>query len=428
MGGTHDPVMIRVEALTAGPLRFGSYTLRFIFCALTMKKTGLLLVVLIVLGAAGWFWKSRQAGAPAPDAAPRSASAAPTGKPEAGNRGADGQAAALEFASVDLLTLAPTTLARAVPLTGTLKPVDQTVVRTRVAGELRELSVREGDTVRAGQRLGRVDPTEFQLRVNERDAQLAAAESQVAQARRVFENNLALRERNFISQSALDASRSSLEVATGQRDAAVAQIALARKSVSDADLLAPMSGVIGERYAQPGEKLPSDARVVSIIDLSRLEIEALVPGSEIGAVRIGQSVQLRVEGVPAEQVGQIVRIAPATSAGTRSVPVYIRLKSQHPAIRVGLFAQGRLVVESLREQIAVPLSAIRDAGARHFVYAIDQDRLVERDITLGLVDDGSDGTVRVQVTSGLKAGERIVINNLGRLRTGSPVRVRPGER
>jgi hypothetical protein len=293
---------------------------------------------------------------------------------------------------------------------------------------LRELSVREGDSVRAGQRIGRVDPTEFELRVNERDAQLAAAESQVAQARRTFENNLALRERNFISQSALDASRSNMEVAIGQRDAAAAQIALARKSVTDAELIAPMSGVIGERFAQPGEKLPADARVVSVIDLSRLEIEALVPGSEIGTVRIGQSVQLRIEGVPGEQVGQIVRIAPATSAGTRSVPVYIRLKSQNPAIRAGLFAQGRLVVEELREQIAVPLSAIRDAGARHFVYAIEQDRLVERDIILGLVDDGTDGIVRVQVTSGLKAGDRIVINNLGRLRTGSPVRVRPGER
>lgn len=392
-----------------------------------MKKTGLLLVVLIVLGAAGGFWKTRQGTAPVKDAADRATSSAPAGKPETGDRAAS-NGATIEFASVDLLTLAPTTLARAVPLTGSLRAVDQTVVRTRIAGELRELSVREGDAVRAGQRLGRVDPTEFQLRVNERDAQLAAAESQMAQARRVFENNLALRERNFISQSALDASRSSLEVATGQRDAAAAQIALARKSVSDADLLAPMSGVIGERYAQPGEKLPSDARVVSIIDLSRLEIEALVPGSEIGTVQIGQTVQLRIEGIPAEQTGQIVRIAPATSAGTRSVPVYIRLKSQHPAIRVGLFAQGRLVVESLRDQIAVPLSAIRDAGARHFVYAIDQDRLVERDITLGLVDDGTDGTVRVQVTSGLKAGERIVINNLGRLRTGSPVRVRPGER
>lgn len=392
-----------------------------------MKKAGLLLLVLIVFVAAGGFWKARQGAVPAQDAAPKTASATPTGKPEAHDR-VTGSAAPIEFAPVDLLTLAPTTLARAVPLTGSLRAVDQTVVRTRIAGELRELSVREGDTVRNGQRLGRVDSTEFQLRVNERDAQLAAAESQVAQARRVFENNLALRERNFISQSALDASRSSLEVAIGQRDAAAAQIALARKSVTDADLVAPMSGVIGERYAQPGEKLPSDARVVSIIDLSRLEIEALVPGSEIGTVQIGQTVQLRIEGIPAELTGQIVRIAPATSAGTRSVPVYIRLKSQHPAIRVGLFAQGRLVVESLRDQIAVPLSAIRDAGARHFVYAIDQDRLVERDITLGLVDDGTDGTVRVQVTSGLKAGERIVINNLGRLRTGSPVRVRPGER
>jgi membrane fusion protein (multidrug efflux system) len=374
-----------------------------------MKKAGFLLVVLIVLGAGAWVWKTRlgpQSSPATPPAAPSVASTSP-----------------IEFAPVDLLVLAPTTLARTIPLTGTLRVVDQTVVRTRVAGELKELSVREGMPVRAGQRIGRVDPTEYAVRVSEREAQLAGAESQVAQARRTLENHLALRERNFISQSALDAARSNLEVATGQRDAAAAQLTLARKSLGDADLVAPLSGVIGERFAQPGEKLPIDSRVVSILDLSQLEIEAPVPGAEISAVRIGQAVQLRIEGMSGESSGVITRIAPATSAGTRSVPVYIALKNPDSSVRAGLFAQGRLVVEQMRDVIAVPLSAIRDSGARHFVYAIDQDRLIEKDIALGLVDDGGDGVVRVQVTAGLAPGDRIVVNNLGRLRTGSPVKI-----
>jgi membrane fusion protein (multidrug efflux system) len=378
------------------------------------RNTVLLLVVFILaLAAGGWIWKSRQGSTPV--VAPGTATAS-------------NAAATIEFSASDLLVLAPTTLARSIPLTGSLRAVDQTVVRTRVAGELRELNVREGMGVAKGQRIGRVDQAEFELRVNERQAQLAAAESQVAQARRTFDNNLALRERNFISQSALDASRSGLEVAIGQRDAAQAQLALGSKSLADADLIAPMSGVIGERFAQPGEKLPSDAKVVSIIDLSRLEIEAPVPGGDIGSLKVGQPVQLRIEGVPGEQTGQIVRIAPATSPGTRSIPVYISLRQSHPTIRVGLFAQGRLVVETLPNVIAVPLSAILDAGARHFVYAVEQDRLVEKDITLGLVDDGADGVVRVQVLSGLKEGDRIVVNKLGRLRTGSPVRVKTGDR
>ncbi|MFZ9406877.1 MAG: efflux RND transporter periplasmic adaptor subunit [Burkholderiaceae bacterium] len=388
-----------------------------------LKKTGLLLVLLIAIGAGVWLWKSRQGGSVAP--APGAQATADRSKAGAGLPSASQP---IEFSAGDLQVLAPGTLARSIPLTGSLRAVDQTVVRTRVAGELRELSVREGMNVLKGQRIGRVDPAEFELRVSERQAQLAAAESQVAQARRTFDNNLALRERNFISQSALDASRSNLEVAIGQRDAARAQLDLGRKSVADADLIAPMSGVIGERFAQPGEKLPSDAKVVSVIDLSRLEIEAAVPGSDIGAMKVGQTVKLRIEGVQGEQTGQIARIAPATSPGTRSVPVYISLKSTDPAIRVGLFAQGRLVVETLPDVIAVPLGAILDSGARNFVYAIEQDRLVEKDITLGLVDDGADGTVRVQVLSGLSPGDRIVVNKLGRLRTGSPVRVRTGDR
>lgn len=380
-----------------------------------MKKAGLLLVLLIMLGTGAWIWKTRQAQPTA-------------GGPAIATAIAPATDAAIEFAAVDLLKLAPVTLSRAVPLTGSLRAVDQTVVRSKVAGELRELSVREGMSVQKGQRIGRIDLAEFELRVNERDAQLAASESQVAQARRTLDNHLALRERNFISQSAVDAARSSLEVASGQRDAAQAQLALARKALADADLVAPISGLVGERYAQPGEKLPADARIVSIIDLSQLEIEAFVPGAELPAVRIGQSVRLSIEGVAGEQTGQIARIAPAAATGTRSIAVYISLKGSAPGLRAGLFAQGRLVVEELRDVIAVPLSAIRDAGARHFVYAIDQDRLVEKDIALGEVDDGADGVVRVQVKSGLVAGDRIVVNNLGRLRTGSPVRVRAGDR
>jgi membrane fusion protein (multidrug efflux system) len=385
-----------------------------------MKKAGLLFVVLIVLGAGAWIWKTRQ---PAPTLAPAPGSAASASAPAAARSDTP-----VEFAEVDLLTLAPMTLARAIPLTGSVRAVDQTVVRTRVAGELRELTVREGTTVQRGERIGRVDPAEFELRVSEREAQLAASDSQLAQARRTLDNHLALRERQFISQSAVDAARSSLEVASGQRDAAQAQLALARKALADADLVAPIAGMIGERYAQPGEKLPADARVVSLIDLSRLEIEAFVPGSELSAVRIGQPVRLNIEGMKDDQPGRIARIAPATSAGTRSVAVYISLQGGSPGLRAGLFAQGRLVVEELRGVIAVPLSAIRDAGARHFVYAVEQERLVEKDIVLGEVDDGADGVVRVQVRSGLSAGDRIVAHNLGRLRTGSPVRVRAGGR
>jgi membrane fusion protein, multidrug efflux system len=366
---------------------------------------GVLAVALVAGG--GWWFRQRAAAPPVVPAA------------------AETVAPVLEFAAADIFTVAPARLSRTVPLTGTLRPVNQTIVKTKVAGELRDLVVREGMSVKRGQVLGRIDTAEYLVRVRERDAQLQAVESQVDQARRTLENTRQLHERSFVSQNALDQARSGFEIAVGNRDAVSAQLALARKSLADAALVAPIDGIVAERFAQPGEKLAIDGRVLSIVDLSRMEIEAPVPAAEVGTVRIGQPVDLRVEGVAARQQGHVVRIAPSTQAGTRSVPIYIALDNRDPSVRAGLFAQGSLEVEARDGVLAVPLSAIRDAGARLFVYAVVDGRLVERDVRTGLRDESGGGPGRIEVVSGLAAGERIVSTNLGSLRPGATVRIAP---
>jgi RND family efflux transporter MFP subunit len=376
------------------------------------------LLIVALLAAAAWW--TRQRAAPA-DGAPVRAGAAQTAPAPAPT--------VLEFAASDVVVVTGRSLSRSIPLTGTLRPVEQTVVKAKVTGELREVSVREGMAVRRGQVIGRIEAVDYETRVRERVAQLQAAESQVDQARRSLDNTRQLHEKGFVSQSALDQSRSGWEVAVGNRDAAREQLVLARKALGDALLVAPIDGVVAERFAQAGEKLPVDGRVLSIVNLSRMEIEAPVPAAEVGAVRVGQSVELRIEGVAQRQSGRIVRIAPTTQAGTRSVPVYIALDNRDPSVRAGLFAQGTLVVETREGVLAVPQAAIRDVGARLFVYAIVDGKLVERDAKLGLRDEGGrDGNTSdlVEVTAGLAAGDRVVAVNLGTLRAGSPVRIGTG--
>lgn len=371
-----------------------------------MKRPLSMLAAALAVAATGIAVLRARAPAPAPMPAPAAVA----------------EPAPLEFAAADLMTVTTGTLARVVPLTGTLRPVRQTVVKARVPGELSRVDAREGTTVRRGEVLARIDPLEYETRVRERTAQLQAASAQVDQARRTFDNARALRERNFVSQSALDQVQSAWEVAVATRDATAAQLALARKALADTALVAPIDGVVAERFAQPGEKLPMDARVLSIVDLSAMEIEAPVPAAEVGSVRIGQPVTLRIEGVAQPQVGRIARIAPATQPGTRSVPVYIALENRDPSVRAGLFAQGRLTVETRDNAISVPETAIRDAGARRFVYAIVGDRIVEREVRTGLRDD-AEGPARIEIIEGLAAGDRIVAAQLGTLRAGAPVRV-----
>ncbi|MCX7272442.1 MAG: efflux RND transporter periplasmic adaptor subunit [Burkholderiales bacterium] len=382
-------------------------------------KTRTLLVSLglVALAGAVWFGLARQrAGAPAKTPTPTSQSA---------------PAATIEFAATDLLVLVPTRIARGIPITGSLRPTQQSLVRAKVAGELRDLLVREGVSVQAGQVIARIDTADFEWRIKEREAQLRAAQAQVEQAQRVLTSNQQLFDKGFISQSALDGTRSNSDVALGTRDAAEAQLTIARKALADTAVVTPISGVVAERFVQPGEKVSPDNRIVSIVDLSRIEIEALVPASEISNVRTGQSVTLQVEGIAAPQTGKVVRISPTTSTGTRSVPVYIGLENRSGDLRAGLFAQGSLALETHADVLVVPAAAVREAAGRTFVYAIDNGRLVERTVVTGLRDDSAraaNGSIGViEIRDGLKPADRIVAVNLGALRPGAEVRsaVRP---
>lgn len=334
---------------------------------------------------------------------------------------------ALELAQGELFTVAPGELARRIPLTGVLRPVQQAVVRAKVAGELVEVGPREGMAVRAGERIARIDPQDFAARVREREAQLRSAEAQLAQAQRTRDHNQQLLERGFISRNAFDALQSGYEVALGARDAASEQLAQARKALADTDVLAPMTGIVAERLVQPGEKVSPDARIVTILDLSRMEVEVQVPADEIGALRVGQAIEMRVEGIDAALSGQVVRIAPATAAGTRSVPVWVGITNRDPRIRAGMFAEGALAVERRTGVLVVPQAAVRDAGGRSYVYRVADGRIEERAVRTGLRDAGaraSNGAIgTVEILDGLAAGDRIVGVNLGALRAGTEVRV-----
>jgi len=399
----------------------------------TMKTRTLLITALApALAAAVWwqFGRAPKPAAPVSATGAASATAPGAGAPPARPASADAAPAApLEFAAADLLTIAPGSITRSIPITGSLRAVRQGLVRAKAAGELRELLVREGESVSAGQTIARVDPTEFESRVKEREAQLRSAQAQLEQAESTLARNRQLIDRGFISPSALDNASSALDAAAGARDAAQAQLAVARKALADTAVLAPMAGVVAERFVQPGEKVSPDVRILSLIDLGQLEIEAPVPASELGAVRIGQTVSLQVEGVSGEQSGRILRIGPATTTGTRSVPVYIGIENRGERLRVGLFAQGSLALETRQGVVTVPLSAVRERAGRSFVYALVEGRLVEKDIVPGLRDesarDARGGAGLVEVRSGLATGDRIVAVNLGTLRAGSPVRELP---
>jgi RND family efflux transporter MFP subunit len=331
----------------------------------------------------------------------------------------------IELAAADLATVQMRELSAWLPITGTLKAVNTALVKARVPGELRGLTVREGDAVRAGQLLARVEPTEYTDRLRQAQRQADAAKAQVDIARRQYDNNAALVEQGFISKTALDNSLASLNSAEANYNAAQAGAEVVRKSLADTELRAPIDGQVSQRLAQPGERVSPDARIVEIVDLSRLELEAALSPADSVAVRVGQRATLAVEGVAQPVQAAVVRINPSTQTGSRSVLAYLSVTPQ-PGLRQGLFAQGKLVLETQRA-LAAPLSAVRTDKPQPYVQVVQDGRVTHRPVQTGArgtVDGQGDGESWVAV-QGVDEGARVLRGGAGALREGTLARIAP---
>jgi len=326
----------------------------------------------------------------------------------------------IELIAAELHTIKPRGLVDVVRFTGTTQPVDQTIVKARVAGRLAEVLVREGDRVTKGQVLARFETNELQSRVNERQSALDAARADARWTARDLGDKETLAKRNIVSQSALDAARSTAENKASMVLVAEAQLEIAQRNLNDAEVKAPFDGVVGERIANQGESLPIDGKILALLDTSHVEVAAQMPAADVVRLKVGQPVTVTLEGFgDREFQGRITRISPTAQAGSRSIPVYVEISDRHDALRGGLFAMGSVVVAEKGHALAVPAAAMRKDDQGDYVLAVENGVLVKKPV--GAVRTWSRGEL-VEV-KGLESGMTIVSAPLPGLKAGQPVKV-----
>ena len=381
------------------------------------RKVWVGLAALAVVVAAVWGARTlsaRKAAAAGPTAAASAASSA---------------AQVLDLTAGDFTVATMAELSTALAVTGNVKAIQSAVVKARVAGELKRLTVREGDRVSAGQLLGQIDATEYQWRLRQAEDQVQAAQAQLDIAQKALDNNKALVNQGFISRNALDNSVSSAAGATASVQAARAGAELARKAVADSEIRSPIAGLVSQRLAQPGERVGLDARIVEVVDLSRLELEIAVAPEDVVQLRLGQQAQVQVDGLPQPLQARLTRINPSAQAGTRSVLAYLELpaSAQAAGLRQGLFGRGQ--IELLRKQaLVVPVSALRYDQAKPYVLTVVEGKAVVRPVTVGAAGNVVLGGVNesvLEVTSGLQAGATVLRGSVGTLREGTRLKL-PG--
>jgi len=329
---------------------------------------------------------------------------------------------ALEFGPADLAYVTPVPMSRWLPLSGTLAPVNQATVKAKVSGDVVQVNVREGESVRQGQALARIDTADLEVKLIERQGALESARAQMALAEKTRATNVKLLNEKFISQNAFDSSQSGYDVAKGSVKSAEAQVRLAENALKDALVVAPIAGVVHKRHVQPGEKVAFDAPIVTVVDLGELELQALVPAFDVPGLALGMPVELAVDGFGERRfAGRIGRINPSTEPGTRAIMVYVGLRNPDATLRSGMFATGRIALAASEPIATLPFGAVRIEAGQSYVWAIEGGKLSRRIVVLGRRDESAG---RVEIRTALPATLPILAARFDNLKDGAPALVK----
>jgi membrane fusion protein, multidrug efflux system len=287
---------------------------------------------------------------------------------------------------------------------GEVRARHESVLGFRVGGKMTERMVDPGSRVAAGQAMARLDPTDARLSANQAEANAALAAADLKRAQE-------LREKNFISQAALDARESSAR-------ATEAQAQLTRNQAAYTTLTADASGVIASVLAEPGQVLTAGQGVVRLARDGEREVAIALPESELGRIKAGAQakVQLWADGKPYQ--GRVREIAPAADPATRTFAARVSILGADATLPIGLSATVSFSISDTAGYI-VPLAAIYQQHGKQAVWVVGKDNIVElREVAVsGYADEGA------LVGSGLNEGEIIVAAGAFKLSAGEKVRI-----
>jgi len=319
----------------------------------------------------------------------------------------------------DVVSAQALELTQTVALSGSVQALQTASIKARTAGEIQGLSKREGDAVKAGEVVARIDSTEADARVRQAARQAESAQSQVAIARRTLDNNQALVRQGFISATALETATANLGGAEATHQAALAALDIAKKALADTTLRSPLTGQISARLVQNGERVGVDTRVFDVVDLSAFEMAAAITPADAVSVKVGQTANLSVEGLAQPVQATVSRINPSVQAGSRSVLVYLRVPAAE-GMRQGLFAQGQIVTGAVTA-LAVPQSSVRNDKPQPYVQVVREGKIAHLVLDGGAT--GLRGSEPMREVKGLQAGEQVLSAQAGAIREGTAVRL-----
>jgi membrane fusion protein (multidrug efflux system) len=286
---------------------------------------------------------------------------------------------------------------------GTVRARESVTVTASVSEKVQAVHFDSGQSVRAGAPLVTLSGQAEQAALNEA---AAAANEADRQYRRLAE----LSAQQLVARSQLDAQRAT-------RDAARARMAQVRAQIADRTIRAPFEGVLGLRQVSPGSLVSPGTVITTLDDLSRVYVDFPMPETQLAQVGPGQAVEGSAAAYPGRSFeGTVATVDARVDPATRAVTVRGEFANADRALKPGMLVQVR-VRRPERQALLVPEIAVVQAGSDSYVYRVVDGKAERADVELGTRAGG-----QVEVLSGLKAGERIVVDGTGKLRPGQKVK------
>jgi RND family efflux transporter MFP subunit len=307
-------------------------------------------------------------------------------------------------------------------ISGELRPEREATVRAELSGSVIQIAADEGQAVKRGQLLGRIEAQALDDARQSAQSAVRSAENQLEVARREADRTETLVKAGALATRDLDQARQSVTADEAALADARARLVNAQKQLSDAVIRSPLAGIVSKRPVNEGDVVSVGAELFTVIDPSSMRLEASVPSDNLSELRVGAPVTFDVRGYDQRFVGRIQRIAPEADPTTRQVPIYVSIPNEGGRLVAGLFAQGR-VVSATATGVVVPANAVNTTGPSPWVLRVTNGKTEHVDVTLGLRDDR---TEQVQVTSGLREGDVLLRGAAQGITPGTPVDVRAG--
>jgi RND family efflux transporter MFP subunit len=318
--------------------------------------------------------------------------------------GAGNEKPVFELSPMEIAKIEPTALVEILRVSGETRPVHQATLRAKSAGQIIQLDVREGQQVKAGELLLRFDTADLLSNLKQKEAEREGAMAGLLLAMQSLNRVEQLAGKSVVSQEQLEKAKSEVAATKAKLDSLSARVEIARIALRDADVVAPIDGVISKLSVNRGARVGEDTDLLTLVDHRGMEARVFVPTRDALRVGVGQAVELQIDGTERLVVGEIARIAPTADDGTRFVPVYVRLLDATPRLKGGMFVTGAILLRQAEDAVAVPVASLRQDRAGDYVLKLAEGVLVRQPVTIISRWNGEE-TAQI---SGLRRGDVIV--------------------